>query len=106
VDTIEFAYRDAAGKLLGVGLCDVCDESLSTVYFYHDPAESRRGIGTYSALYEIEHARRLGIPYYYLGFWIAACGKMNYKATFRPSEVLHPDGVWRPNPAPASPDLP
>ena len=75
--------------------CDVCRSSLSSVYFYYDPAEARRGLGTFGALYEIEAARRLGIPHYYLGYWIAGCGTMDYKAGFRPNEVLCPDGVWR-----------
>ena len=96
VDTVEYLYRDPAGKLLGVGICDVCSRSLSTVYFYHDPDASARGLGTFAALFEIEEARRLGIPYYYLGFWIDGCPTMHYKASFRPNEVLHPDGAWRP----------
>jgi arginine-tRNA-protein transferase len=96
VETIEFQYRAAASKrLLGVGLCDVSPRSLSSVYFYFDPAESRRGIGTFSALVEIDFARRHDIPHYYLGYFIAGCGTMSYKADFQPNEILHPDGVWR-----------
>jgi arginine-tRNA-protein transferase len=96
VDTVEFWYRDPAGKLLGVGICDVCGASLSSVYFYFDPDESRHSLGTFSAMYEIEWARAAGIPHYYLGFWIAGCGAMEYKANFRPYELLGTDGVWRP----------
>lgn len=95
VDTIECVYRDSAGRLLAVGICDLCSRSLSTVYVYFDPGESRRSLGTYSALFEIELARKLRIPYYYLGYWIAGCQAMEYKATYRPCEVLDPDGVWR-----------
>jgi arginine-tRNA-protein transferase len=95
VETLEFCYRDRGGKLLAVGICDVCAESLSSVYFYYDPAESRRGLGTFGALYEIEAAARSGIPYYYLGYWVSGCAAMEYKADFRPNEVLCPDGVWR-----------
>lgn len=95
VHTLEFSYRDAAGRLLAVGICDVCRQSLSSVYFFYDPAEARRGLGTFGALYEIETAGRLGIPYYYLGYWVAGCGAMRYKSDFRPNQVLAPDGVWR-----------
>lgn len=95
VDTVEFVHRDAQGKLLAVGVCDVSPASLSSVYFYFDPMESKRGLGTFGAVYEIETARRLGIPHYYLGYWINGCGAMEYKASFRPSEFLHPDGAWR-----------
>src|SRR3712207_9042668 len=41
---------------------------------------------------EIDEARRTGIPYYYLGYWVEGCGTMHYKNSFRPNEVLHPDG--------------
>ena len=53
VDTIEYQYRDATGRLLGVGICDLCAQSLSSVYFYHDPDEARRSLGTFSVLREI-----------------------------------------------------
>ena len=96
VDTVEFCYRDAAGRLLGVGICDICPESLSSVYFYFDPVEARRSLGTFGAVYEIEFARSQGIPNYYLGYWVSGCGAMQYKANFRPCEILHTDGVWRP----------
>ena len=98
VTTLEYEYREPAGLLVGVGICDLSRQSLSTVYFYHDPETSSRGLGTFAAMYEIEEARRLGIAYYYMGFWIDGCKTMQYKAGFRPNEVLHPDGVWRPGP--------
>jgi arginine-tRNA-protein transferase len=81
---------------LAVGICDVCPSSLSSVYFYFDPSESARSLGTYGALREIEATRRMDIPYYYLGYWIKGCGAMEYKSNFAPNEILHPDGVWRP----------
>jgi arginine-tRNA-protein transferase len=96
VDTLEFTYRDAAGKLIGVGICDVCPRtSLSSVYFYFDPDESKRGLGTFSAVWEIDYCRRQQIPHYYLGYWIAGCGTMQYKSDFRPHEILGEDGLWR-----------
>jgi len=98
VDTLEFAYRDAAGKLLAVGICDASRLSLSSVYFYFDPEESKRSLGTFGVLREIGFAREAGIPYYYLGYWIEPCRSMRYKAEFRPFELLHPDGQWRAGP--------
>jgi arginine-tRNA-protein transferase len=36
----------------------------------------------------------LGLPYVYLGFWVAECDKMAYKSRFGPLEAYTPDG-WR-----------
>ncbi len=95
VQTIEFVYRDGRGKFLGAGICDMSSQSLSSVYFYFDPTEQRRGLGTLGALQEIAAARRLGVPFYYLGFFIDGCRSMQYKNAFRPYELLHSDGAWR-----------
>lgn len=93
--TLEFEYRDPSGRLLAVGICDVCPSVLSSVYLYFDPDESRRGLGTFAALHEIGFAAEQRLGYYYLGYWVAGCGAMEYKANFRPNEILHPDGTWR-----------
>jgi len=96
VQTLEIAYRDATGRLVGVGLCDLCAPmSLSSVYFYFDPRELRRGLGTFSTLWEINFAREHKISHYYLGYWISGSDTMQYKSSFRPHELLDPDGVWR-----------
>ncbi|MDP9174393.1 MAG: arginyltransferase [Planctomycetota bacterium] len=95
VDSVEFTYRDAKGVLLAVGICDVCPKSLSSVYFFFDPAAAKRRLGVYGALQEISVALKLGIPYYYLGYWVKDSPSMAYKASFRPCEVLQPDGQWQ-----------
>jgi arginine-tRNA-protein transferase len=96
VESLEFEYRAPEGNLLAVGICDLCaPRSLSSVYFYFDPSHARRGLGTFGALREIEFARRAGIVYYYMGFWVAGCRSMQYKTDYRPCEILHPEGVWK-----------
>ena len=95
-DTLEFVYRDPAGRLLAVGICDVSSTSLSSVYFYYDPADAARSLGTFGAVYEIAWAAERGLPYYYLGYWVRDCPAMTYKANFRPAEVLSEDGGWCP----------
>jgi arginine-tRNA-protein transferase len=99
VKTQELCYRDAGGRLLAVGICDVSAESLSSVYHYFDPREAHRGLGTFGAIWEIEHARQRMIAYYYLGYWIDGCRSMEYKSAIRPYEILWPDQVWRAEPA-------
>lgn len=97
----EMRYLEA-GRLVGVGLVDVVDEALSSVYFYHAPDWRPRGPGTFSALCEIDLCRRSGRRWCYLGYWIAECPSMAYKNRFRPHEILesyvaeHQEPVWRP----------
>lgn len=95
VTTREMRFR-IKGRLVGLGLVDVMPDVVSSVYFYFDPDESRRSLGTFSALREIELARESGRAYLYLGYYIAACREMNYKSRFKPCEILQPDGTWRP----------
>ncbi len=83
----EFQYREH-GRLVGVGLVDAPGEVLSSVYFYHDPAWRRRGPGTFSILSEINYARETGRQWHYLGYWISENESMDYKARFRPHQLL------------------
>jgi len=97
VGTAEFVYREKlTNKLLGVGICDACERSISSVYFYFDPEQAVRSLGTFSALVEIETAHARNIPYWYPGFWVNKCAAMAYKTSFRPCEILGLDGIWRP----------
>ncbi len=91
--TEEWRYT-IAGRLVGVGYVDRLPEALSAIYFYHDPDERSRSLGTYNVLSIIERARILGVPHVYLGYYVEGCRSLAYKATFRPNEVLGPDGSW------------
>ena len=95
VQTIEFTYRNVRGDLLAVGICDICPLSISSVYCYFDPRHARRGLGTFSALREIEYARTTQLQWYYLGYWVRGCVSMEYKTDFSPYQLLDTDGVWR-----------
>jgi arginine-tRNA-protein transferase len=81
-------------QLVGLAAIDKLDEGLSAIYTVFDPAYEHRSLGTFAVLWQIEEARRLELPYLYLGYWIADCGKMNYKTRFRPIEALR-DGHWQ-----------
>lgn len=95
VNTAEIVYY-LNDTLVGVSIVDVAARALSSVYMFFDPQYAERSLGTYSALWEIDHCRRRGIPYYYLGYYIRDCVKMNYKARFGAHELLGADGRWAP----------
>jgi arginine-tRNA-protein transferase len=92
VDTIELRYLLGA-QTVAISIIDVCPESLSSVYHFFDPEHAARSLGVYSVLAEIDLARRLGLRWSYLGYWIAGAPTMAYKANYHPHELLV-DGRW------------
>lgn len=81
-------------RLVGVAVTDVLDRGLSAVYTFFDPTISDRAPGTFAILAQIEAARRIGVSYLYLGYWLRDSPKMQYKDRFRPIEAW--DGqTWR-----------
>ncbi len=82
--------------LVAVGVYDELPEAYSAVYCYFDPDEARRSPGTFNILWLLEQARRTGRRYVYLGYYVAQCRKMNYKARFRPCELWTPGKGWLP----------
>jgi arginine-tRNA-protein transferase len=84
-----------SGALLGVALTDVLSDGLSMVYSFFDPEEGSRSLGTLMILDHIERARRMGLTYVYLGYWVDGSRKMDYKARFLPQERLAPDSWVR-----------
>ena len=92
-DTVFFEMR-LSGQLVGVAVTDVMHNALSAVYTFFDPAFRSRSLGRFAVLFEIEEARRRGLPWIYLGYWIEQCRKMNYKNEYRPLEY-YVNGEWR-----------
>ena len=83
------------GHMLAVALTDVLSDGLSMVYSFFDPDEADRSLGTFMILDHIERANRMGLPYVYLGYWVAGSRKMDYKGRFLPQERLMPSGWSR-----------
>jgi len=87
-----------SGDLLAVSLTDVLGDGLSMVYSFFEPDEAGRSLGTFMVLDHIARARRMGLSYVYLGYWVRGSGKMDYKSRFLPQERLSPDGWMRVEP--------
>lgn len=89
---LEFKIDD---RLVAVSIIDEGPTSWSSVYAFFDPTESHRSLGVYSALCEIAECGMRSLPYWYVGYYIRDCRQMNYKAEYRPFELLGHDGIWR-----------
>lgn len=94
IDTFIVEFRDAEGNLAAACLSDRMSDGLSAVYSFFDPDLASRSLGTFMVLWLVEEARRLALPYVYLGYWIAESRKMSYKTRYQPLEAFGPDG-WK-----------
>lgn len=83
--------------LVGVGWIDMLESCISSVYFIFDPDLSKRSLGTFSILKEIELAKKMGKSFLYLGFYVKECKAMSYKVNFRPATLLAGDRWELPN---------
>ena len=109
VDTVVVEYREphpdgngqesGRGRLVGACVTDKQSDGLSMVYSFFAPDDpaggGRRGLGNFIILDHIVRARRAGLPYVYLGYWIAGRPQMDYKTRFAPVERLGPKGWER-----------
>ena len=93
---VEYRHTSGArrGELAAAALIDVLGDGLSLVYSFFDPLEPKRSLGAYTILDHIQQARAAGYQHVYLGYWIPGSEKMDYKASFRPLELLL-GGEWR-----------
>lgn len=95
IDTSVAEFRDPQGNLVAACITDRVADGFSAVYSFFRPDMPRRGLGSYMIIWLVEKARELRLPHVYLGFWVADCQKMAYKAKFQPLEAYTPEG-WRP----------
>lgn len=75
-------------QLVAVAVVDQLNDGLSAIYTFFDPDQSNRGLGSFAVLWIIEEAKRLGLPYVYLGYWIKECQKMSYKMDYKPLQMF------------------
>jgi len=87
-----YQLREKSSALAAAIITDHIDDGLSAVYSFFAPDQPRRSLGIQLIQTLIDEAARRGLPYVYLGYWIAASRKMAYKARFRPMQALGPQG--------------
>ena len=87
VDSNLVEFREN-GVLRVVSILDRLQDGISSVYTFFDPAVDGASYGTYNVMWQVEFCKALGLPYLYLGYWIAQSRKMAYKVNFRPIEGL------------------
>ncbi len=81
------------GELIAACLTDQQGDGLSMIYsFYDAEADGRPGLGNYIIMDHIMRARKAGLPYVYLGYWVQGSARMQYKARYKPLERLGPEG--------------
>ncbi|MFM7029054.1 MAG: arginyltransferase [Chakrabartia sp.] len=101
VDTQIVEYREPGaegrpGRLIGACLTDRQMDGLSMIYSFFEPEDpARPGLGTFIILDHIMRAAEAGLPYVYLGYWIAGSPRMEYKTRFGPLERLGTEGWSR-----------
>lgn len=92
-DTYFYEMRDA-DVLVCVAVIDLLTNAMSAIYTFFEPDYARHSLGKFAILLEIEETKRLGLDWLYLGYWIKACQKMNYKNEYQPLEY-YIDNEWQ-----------
>ncbi len=82
-----YAEPDGKAALVAIAVADFLDDGQSAIYTFFDPIEAKRSLGNYTLLWQVENARKMGLNYLYLGYWIKGCQKMSYKSSYRPLEL-------------------
>jgi len=77
-----------SGQLRMISIIDELPDGISSVYTFFDPDVQGASFGTHSILWQVQQCRTHGLPYLYLGYWIKASRKMEYKANFHPLQGL------------------
>jgi arginine-tRNA-protein transferase len=83
-------------RMVAVSHLDITDHVLSAIYCYYDLDYLNYSPGMLSIYQEIEIAKRFGIPWVNLGYYIKDQSHMNYKKHVYPSQLLIRENQWQP----------
>ena len=84
------------GRIFAVGVLDILPKGVLCEYLYYDPAFRYITPGVFTALHEIALTQKFclakpSMQYYYMGFYVQSCPKMNYKSRYGASYLLCPE---------------
>ncbi len=96
-DTYQQTMR-VGGRLVAAGFFDVGERSVSAIYTAFELDETRRSLGVFTILKEIEFAVEKGMEFYYLGYSYSGRSFYDYKKRFHGTEAFEWNGVWTPVP--------
>ncbi|HEY0658296.1 MAG TPA: hypothetical protein VGD05_07470, partial [Pyrinomonadaceae bacterium] len=82
-------------KLLAASFFDVGEKAISSVYAMFEPTETRRSLGIYTMLLEIEYARTNAVEFYYQGYAYEGNSFYDYKKRFNGLERYDWCGNWK-----------
>ncbi len=82
---IEFKLAD---DVVCIAVLDQLASGISAVYTFYNPLLSKRSLGVYAILWQIEYSLTSALDYLYLGYWIKECKKMSYKQEYKPLECF------------------
>ncbi len=93
--TCFYEMRLQDNGLVAVAVVDILDNALSAIYTFFDPDYAHLSPGRFAVLFQIAEAKKLGLRFVYLGYWIDKCKKMTYKDEYQPLEYYHHNGWFR-----------
>ena len=91
--SLEFCVYEE-NKLLAVSYLDIAENSASSIYAMFEPSESKRGLGIYTMLLEIQYAIDTGKTYFYQGYAYEGDSFYDYKKRFNALEKFDWSGNW------------
>lgn len=78
------------GRLIAFAVLDLLPHAVSGVYFVYHQDFEKWSFGKLSAMREAAFALEQGYQFYYMGYYIHTCTKMEYKGEYKPQYVLDP----------------
>ena len=94
VERLECRVLDG-DRLVAVSYFDVGETAISSQLALHDPDYARHGLGFYTMLEEIEHARETGRRFFYPGYVVPGMSGFDYKLAIGDVEYMDASGRWR-----------